>query len=158
LLRPSLIGERADETRSGERETAAEHVLQGRGGRVEHAISGIDVALWDLFGKITKQPVVAAIGRQLPREDQAVRFAAVRGGRAAAAEKLEGSRGTRIPRDQARVEAVRRRDAKTDELLIRTAARRSGRAWNCMVDAGGSDAYWPHGYKWALRTAQMLAN
>jgi len=26
-----------------------------------------------------------------------------------------------------------------------------------MVDAGGSDAYWPHGYKWALRTAQMLA-
>ena len=26
-----------------------------------------------------------------------------------------------------------------------------------MVDAGGSDAFWPHGYKWALRTAQMLA-
>jgi D-galactarolactone cycloisomerase len=26
-----------------------------------------------------------------------------------------------------------------------------------MVDAGGSDAYWPNGYKWALRTAQMLA-
>src|SRR5690554_4705217 len=27
-----------------------------------------------------------------------------------------------------------------------------------MVDAGGSDAYWPHGYKWALRTAEMLAD
>ena len=27
-----------------------------------------------------------------------------------------------------------------------------------MVDAGGSDAYWPHGYKWALRTAHMLAD
>jgi L-alanine-DL-glutamate epimerase-like enolase superfamily enzyme len=26
-----------------------------------------------------------------------------------------------------------------------------------MVDAGASDAYWPHGYKWALRTADMLA-
>jgi len=26
-----------------------------------------------------------------------------------------------------------------------------------MVDAGGSEAFWPHGYKWALRTAQMLA-
>ena len=25
-----------------------------------------------------------------------------------------------------------------------------------MVDAGGSDAFWPHGLKWALRTAEML--
>jgi D-galactarolactone cycloisomerase len=27
-----------------------------------------------------------------------------------------------------------------------------------MVDAGGSDAYWQGGYKWALRTAEMLAD
>jgi L-alanine-DL-glutamate epimerase-like enolase superfamily enzyme len=27
-----------------------------------------------------------------------------------------------------------------------------------MVDAGGSDAFWPQGYKWALRTSEMLAN
>jgi len=27
-----------------------------------------------------------------------------------------------------------------------------------MVDAGGSDAFWPNGYKWALNTAQMLAD
>ena len=26
-----------------------------------------------------------------------------------------------------------------------------------FVDAGASDAYWPHGLKWALRTAEMLA-
>jgi L-alanine-DL-glutamate epimerase-like enolase superfamily enzyme len=26
-----------------------------------------------------------------------------------------------------------------------------------MVDAGGSDAFWRNGYKWALRTADMLA-
>ena len=26
-----------------------------------------------------------------------------------------------------------------------------------MVDAGGSDAYWPNGFKWARRTAEMLA-
>ena len=26
-----------------------------------------------------------------------------------------------------------------------------------MVDAGGSDAFWPNGYTWALRTADMLA-
>jgi hypothetical protein len=27
-----------------------------------------------------------------------------------------------------------------------------------MVDAGGSDAFWPNGYKWALNTARMLAD
>jgi D-galactarolactone cycloisomerase len=27
-----------------------------------------------------------------------------------------------------------------------------------MVDAGASDVFWPLGYKWAVRTAAMLAN
>ena len=27
-----------------------------------------------------------------------------------------------------------------------------------MVDAGASDAFWPQGFKWALRTADMLQN
>jgi hypothetical protein len=27
-----------------------------------------------------------------------------------------------------------------------------------MVDAGGSDAFWPNGYKWAINTAKMLAD
>ena len=27
-----------------------------------------------------------------------------------------------------------------------------------MIDAGGSDAFWPHGYKWAIRAARMLAH
>ena len=35
---------------------------QGRGGAVEHAISGIDIALWDLFGKISDQPVARLLG------------------------------------------------------------------------------------------------
>jgi L-alanine-DL-glutamate epimerase-like enolase superfamily enzyme len=26
-----------------------------------------------------------------------------------------------------------------------------------MVDAGGSEAFWPHGYKWAINAAKMLA-
>src|SRR5580693_5988480 len=28
----------------------------GRGGSITHAISGIDIALWDILGKITGQP------------------------------------------------------------------------------------------------------
>ena len=35
---------------------------QGRGGAVEHAISGIDIALWDLMGQICKQPVSRLLG------------------------------------------------------------------------------------------------
>ena len=29
---------------------------------MEHAISSIDIALWDLFGKITTQPVARLLG------------------------------------------------------------------------------------------------
>src|SRR5207302_3509700 len=51
-----------------------------------------------------------------------------------------------------------RRDRKTDELLVRTAREAVGPDVELMVDAGGSEQFWPHGYKWALNTARMLAN
>src|SRR5947208_1596646 len=35
---------------------------QGRGGSITHAISGVDIALWDLFGKITGQPISRLLG------------------------------------------------------------------------------------------------
>ena len=47
---------------------------------------------------------------------------------------------------------------KTDELLIQTARETVGPNVELMVDAGGSEQFWPHGYKWALQTAKMLAN
>ena len=50
-----------------------------------------------------------------------------------------------------------RRDAATDEAIVRAARDAAGAAVELMVDAGASDAFWPHGYKWALRTAHMLA-
>ena len=36
--------------------------------------------------------------------------------------------------------------------------KRSGRSRLLMVDAGASDAFWPRDFKWALRTAEMLAD
>jgi L-alanine-DL-glutamate epimerase-like enolase superfamily enzyme len=30
---------------------------QGRGGAITHTISGIDIALWDILGKVTAQPI-----------------------------------------------------------------------------------------------------
>lgn len=34
----------------------------GRGGSLTHAISAIDIALWDIFGKVTGQPVGRLLG------------------------------------------------------------------------------------------------
>src|SRR6267378_2752360 len=62
LLKPLLIGERADEPARVTERLRQTTFWQGRGGAVEHAISGIDIALWDLFGKICKQPVARLLG------------------------------------------------------------------------------------------------
>src|SRR5436309_12187378 len=62
LLRPFLIGERADEPARVSEKLRQHTFWQGRGGAVEHAISGIDIALWDLFGKLTNQPVARLLG------------------------------------------------------------------------------------------------
>src|SRR5436190_9724396 len=62
LLRPWVIGECAIEP---ERVCEKLHQMtfwQGRGGAVTHAISGIDIALWDLLGKATGQPVARLLG------------------------------------------------------------------------------------------------
>src|SRR5207244_4384424 len=62
LLRPFLIGERADEPARVSEKLRQSTFWQGRGGAVEHAISGIDIALWDLMGKICNQPVSRLLG------------------------------------------------------------------------------------------------
>ncbi len=41
-----------------------------------------------------------------------------------------------------------------DELLVRTARETVGPDVELMVDAGGSEQFWPHGVHWARETAQ----
>src|ERR1041385_4084077 len=62
LLRPFLIGERADEPMRVSERLRQTTFWQGRGGSVEHAISGIDIALWGPFGKICKEPAARRLG------------------------------------------------------------------------------------------------
>jgi L-alanine-DL-glutamate epimerase-like enolase superfamily enzyme len=156
LLRPILVGERADEPARVSEKLRQYTFWQGRGGTVEHAISGIDIALWDVFGKACNQPVSRLLGGRYrdrikpygsilfdepPRLRERLRQTVARGFKAI---KL----GWR---------PFGRRDRKTDELLIQTARDTVGPDVELMVDAGGSEQYWPHGYKWALETARMLA-
>ena len=56
LLWPLLKGESAVEPERVSEKLRQSTFWQGRGGSVEHAISGIDIALWDLIGKICEQP------------------------------------------------------------------------------------------------------
>src|SRR2546421_354672 len=62
LVRPHLLGERADEPARVTEKLRQSAFWQGRGGAVEHAISGIDIALWDLMGKVCNQPVARLLG------------------------------------------------------------------------------------------------
>src|SRR5947209_12778377 len=62
LLRPHLLGERADEPARVSEKLRQSLFWQGRGGAVEHAISGVDIALWDLMGKICNQPLARLLG------------------------------------------------------------------------------------------------
>src|SRR5919201_917658 len=38
----------------------------GRGGTLTHTISGIDIAMWDILGKCTRQPVGRLLGGRYP--------------------------------------------------------------------------------------------
>jgi L-alanine-DL-glutamate epimerase-like enolase superfamily enzyme len=156
LLRPLLIGERADEPARVSEKLRQHTFWQGRGGAVEHAISGIDIALWDLFGRVLGQPVSRLLGGVY--RDRIKPYGSLlfdEPDRLREKLKLAVARGFRAIK--LGWKPFGRTDLRTDELLIRTARETVGAGVEIMVDAGGSDAYWPHGYKWALRTAQMLA-
>ncbi len=157
LLRPHLIGERAEEPARVTEKLRQSTFWQGRGGAVEHAISGIDIALWDLFGKITRQPVSRLLGgnyRSRIKPYGSILFDEP--GPLRDTLKATVARGFRAIKLGWR--PFGRRDARTDELLIQTARDAVGPDVELMVDAGGSEQFWPHGYKWALNTAKMLAN
>jgi L-alanine-DL-glutamate epimerase-like enolase superfamily enzyme len=157
LLRPHLIGERADEPARVTEKLRQSTFWQGRGGAVEHAISGIDIALWDLMGQICNQPVSRLLGgnyRSRVKPYGSILF-----------DEAGPLRETLLATVARGFKAIKlgwrpfgRRDPRTDELLVRTARDTVGPEVELMVDAGGSEQFWPHGYKWALETAKMLAN
>ncbi len=156
LLRPWIIGQRTDEPAKVSETLRQNTFWQGRGGSVEHAISGIDIALWDLFGKAVNQPVARLLGgvyRTKIKPYGSLLFDEVDPLR----EKLKQAVARGFKAIKLGWKPFGRRDTKTDEALVAAARETVGPGVELMIDAGGSEAFWPHGYKWALRTAQMLA-
>src|SRR5262249_61862756 len=62
LLKEHLLGESALEPERVSEKLRQSMFWLGRGGSVEHTISGIDIALWDLLGKALNQPVSRLLG------------------------------------------------------------------------------------------------
>ena len=128
----------------------------GRGGAVTHAISGIDIALWDLLGKATGQPVGRLLGGRY--RDRVRPYASMLMDEPKA---LREELGRLKPRGFTALKMgwgpFGRISAAMDESIIATARDVLGPDTMLMVDAGASDSAWRGGYKWALRTAHMLA-
>lgn len=157
LLWPLLRGESAIEPERVAEKLHQSTFWQGRGGTVTHAISGLDIALWDLFGKVCGQPVGRLLGgvyRESIRPYGSILFDEP----APLAAHLNSvmERGFRSIKLGWR--PFGRRDRKFDELLVRTARKTVGDGVELMVDAGGSEQHWPHGVNWARNTADMLAD
>lgn len=157
LLKPLLLEESALEPERVSEKLHQHMFWLGRGGAVTHTISGIDIALWDLLGKATGQPIGRLLGG---RYRQRVRpYASLlmqeptRMHDSLLAVKSLGFRAFKIGWGP-----FGRYNASTDEAIVKAARNAIGTDAFLMVDAGGSDAYWNNGYKWALNTAKMLAD
>jgi len=130
---------------------------QGRGGAVTHFISGIDIALWDIFGKVTNQPISRLLGGRY-REKVKAYGSLLMTDPKDLPPRLEDAVGRGFKAIKMGWGPFGRISAANDEAIIKTARETVGPDIELMVDAGGSDRYWPHGYKWALETAKMLKN
>jgi D-galactarolactone cycloisomerase len=156
LLEPLYRGENALEPERLSEKLHQNTFWQGRGGSVTHAVSGIDIALWDLLGKATGQPVGRLLGGRYrdrvrpyasllmdepdPLADRLLEL------------KEQGFRAFKIGWGP-----FGRRSGALDEKIVAAAREAVTSESLLMVDAGASDAFWKHGYKWALRTSGMLA-
>jgi L-alanine-DL-glutamate epimerase-like enolase superfamily enzyme len=157
LLRPMLIGETVFEAERVSETLRQQSFWQGRGGAVEHTISGLDLALWDLMGKALGQPASRLLGGNY--RDRIKPYASILfDDPPVLRDRLQAqvARGFRAIKMGWR--PFGRVSRKLDELLIRTAREAVGDDVELMVDAGGSEQFWPHGVSWARETARMLGD
>ena len=156
VLEPLYVGENPLEPERVSEKLHANTFWMGRGGTITHTISGIDIAMWDILGKATAQPVGRLLGgcyrnRVLPYasllmcEPQALaeRLIAIR---------EQGFRAFKIGWGP-----FGRQGDAYDEQIVRAAREAVGSEALLMVDAGASNAFWHQAFKWAVRTGRMLA-
>ncbi len=157
VLEPLYIGENALEPERVSEKLHQNMFWLGRGGSITHAISGIDIALWDLLGQATGQPVGRLLGgryreRVRPYASLVMKEPARLRDHLLAV-KAQGFRAFKIGWGP-----FGHHGDRLDEEIVRTARETIGPDSLLFVDAGASNAFWNQDYKWALRTSQMLAH
>lgn len=156
VLTPLYEGENALEPERVSEKLHQNTFWMGRGGTLTHTISGIDIALWDILGKATGIPVGRLLGGTYRRRVQPY-----------CSLLMEEPERMRDVVEEYRAKGFRAfkigwgpfgraLDSKLDEAIVRAARDAAGAENKLFVDAGASDANWPHGLKWAMRTAEML--
>jgi L-alanine-DL-glutamate epimerase-like enolase superfamily enzyme len=157
LLEPLYVGESALEPERVSEKLHQNMFWLGRGGSITHTISGIDIALWDLLGKATGQSVGRLLGGRYRERVQPyaslLMQEPVKMRDSLLAVKSHGFRAFKIGWGP-----FGRNSSAMDEAIVKAAREAIGPDCRLMVDAGGSDAYWTNGYKWALNAARMLAS
>jgi L-alanine-DL-glutamate epimerase-like enolase superfamily enzyme len=161
-LNDLLVGEDPSQIERLWHKTFRSFTYTGSRGATTNVVSGIDIAMWDILGKVTGQPVgrllggryrdrVLAYASLLMREPRALaeRLAAVR---------AQGFRAFKIGWGPFGRTSSSTSSSKDDEAIVRAAREAVSADSLLMVDAGASDAFWPQDYKWAARTARMLAD
>ena len=156
ILTPFLIGENAAEVGRLTETLHQNTFWMGRGGALTHAISGINIALWDLLGKASGLSISVLLGGRYKSKVRPY-VSLLMDEPAKMAEEIvryreQGYRAFKIGWGPfGRSDSYRQ-----DEAIVRAARDVLSEGQNLMVDAGASDGFWPHRLKWAMRTADML--
>jgi D-galactarolactone cycloisomerase len=142
-----------------ERVTEKLHQLSfwlGRGGAMTHAISAINIALWDLAGKIVGRPVHTLLGGARRRSVPAygsILFHPVE----TLADRIQAMQARGFRAMKLGWDPFGKGSLRDDEKLVQAARAAAGDDATLMIDAGGSYPFWPHRYQDALARAKMLA-
>ena len=157
VLRPLAVG--ADPREPDKlSQTMHEHTFWlGRGGAVTHTISGIDIALWDILGKVAELPASTLLGGRY-RERVRPYASVLIEEKTVLANNLEKLRAQGFTAFKIGWGDFGRIGAAVDEDAVRTAREAIGPDALLAVDAGASDAFWREGLSWAVRTTDMLAD
>ena len=131
----------------------------GRGGTLTHTISGIDIALWDILGKATGQPVGRLLGGIYRTPRAALLLAADGGARAHGATRSRlSARGAFAPSRSAGVRSAARTTRSSTRRSCAPRARRSVPTPSSSSMPGRATPIGRTACKWAMRTAEMLAD
>ena len=154
LMEPLYRGETALEPQRVSEKLHQNTFWMGRGGAITHTISSIDIALWDVLGQATAQPIGRLLGGRY--RDRVLPYASV------LADHPEPLSDHLVKLKQDGFRAFKigwgsfGRGVVNEESIVAAARDAVGPESALMVDAGASDAFWAHDFKWALRTARML--